>query len=191
VKRGYIPLDDVCNLLIDPQNPMRYIGGRIIGNIRRGAFEDNFLRYIQGKPYIPKRFDSLRFSRVTRLFEAYSRGYLLDCIKDIRVEMNRLDLQKVYHEICSLFGIQATDTVENMFYYKHFRKPFPELGDFEGLPISDLLEIHRKVLQFRRDRLFYKEKVDRKSNKFENGLSLLDFLEKSKRHGVVAIEIKR
>lgn len=116
MKRGQLPLDDLCNLLIDPKNPFRFIGGRIIGNIRRGAFEDIFLHFIQGKPLNKIKFDAEGLKYFTRLFEAFSRGYLIDKIKDIRLEMNKLDLNKVYAEIASLLGIEALDIIESSFY---------------------------------------------------------------------------
>jgi len=64
------------------------------------------------------------------------------------------------------------------------------VGRFEHLPISELLTLYDRLTQVKRDLEFYKFNVDRKP-KLDNPLKLISFLERSKKAGIISIEIKR
>jgi hypothetical protein len=104
---------------------------------------------------------------------------------------NKDYLKKVVGECAKEWGPPIpTEFIESLFYYKDYRVQ-PKIGKaFDYLPVDELLVMYDDFMQMKRDFEFYKFNVDRKP-KLENALKLLDFLERSKKAGIISIEIKR
>jgi len=135
-------LEVLCDYLIDLKNPFRFIGGRIIGNLKPGPLEDVILRFVKGLPIqVPKI--SSKVDWYSRLFEAFSRGYLTDRIVELVYEMTQRSwLNDNIVATCNCFDPPAPiELVEQLFYWGHHRV-VTRPGRFEHLPISELLVMY-------------------------------------------------
>jgi len=81
VNKGLISFKTFSDFLVDPKNPIRFIGGRIIANVRIG-FLEQFVSQIRTKVLIPK-LDQEGLGRLFQLNQAAARGYLEDRIVDL------------------------------------------------------------------------------------------------------------
>jgi len=191
VKQGKMPFQVLCDYLIDPKNPFRFIGGRIIGNIKAGPLEDVILRWTKDLPIQVPHIDQPKIAWYSRLFDSYARGYLTDRIAELLLEMSRKGyLDKVKQECGSVFGPPIPgDILDILFYWERYRVT-PKIGKaFDILPIEDLLVMYDEYMQMKRDFEFYKLNTSHKP-KLDNGLKLLSFLERSKKVGIISIPLR-
>jgi len=74
VNRGILGFNTLANFLVDPKNPLRFIGGRIIANVRTGVLEDFMIKYSKGQPLTMPKIDFESLGRLLQLNEAAARG---------------------------------------------------------------------------------------------------------------------
>lgn len=191
VNRGLLKFQDLYNFLVDPKNPLRRFGGRIIEHARIGVLENWVVQYWGGKPLTVPKVRSQALGRLFWLNQAASRGYLEDETMKIFFKLESMDKDLSFaQELCDLFrkgnihypGFTKEDFME-LFPTRKYRRPAMDSWSFE-----ELMDYHDHLSNALRDRLFFKQKVDRRLVQ-EDSLKTLRFIEKSKRMGTLSFEM--
>lgn len=87
MNRGVLTFNQLADFLVDPKAPLRFIGGRVIANVRTGVLEQFMIKYSRGLPLPIPKIDYESLGRLLRLNQAAARGYLEDRIVDLHGEL--------------------------------------------------------------------------------------------------------
>jgi hypothetical protein len=193
VNRGLISFKTVADLLVDPENPLRYIGGRIIANVRVGVLENWLNYYVLGKPLVEPKLDIQALGRLMALNQAAARGYLEDRIVDQYKIVERV--RKSYlTEIQNFFGsyerngLLPQDLFTTLFYPGLKFIKSVQLVDLNTLSFEDLVDRIDHLDQIIRDYTFYRAPVERKEV-LDDSFKLLRIIMKSRRRGSLSFLI--
>lgn len=194
VNRGVLPLQYVSDFLVDPKNPIRYFGGRIIANLRTSAMEDLVVKYCRGKTLTMPRLDPA-MQKYFRLNQAFLRGYLEDRIVDLTLSCHKnvktcvRELQLVIGK--DSLGFMVPEFILQGLFFPGVRYIDPvKLVDLNTLDLNGLLDRISKLEQLQRDFQFYRLSVKRK-DMIDDSFRLLRLLMKSKRGGSASFEVER
>jgi hypothetical protein len=194
VNKGVLPLTYVSDFLVDPRNPLRYFGGRIIANLRVSAMEDLVVKYCRGKTLTMPRLDPA-MQKYFRLNQAFLRGYLEDRIVDLTNSCH-ISVKNCVRELRLViggdtFGCMVPEYILQGLFFPGTRYLDPvKLVDLNTLDINGLLDRISRLEQLNRDLRFYTLTVKRK-DMIDDSFKLLRLLMKSKRGGSASFEVER
>lgn len=196
VNRGLLSFQTVSEFLVDPKNPLRMVGGRIIANVRLGVLRQWLIQYWGGKPLTKPIIRRQALGRLLALNQAAARGYLEDRIVDQYREIELClkshldDFSDILHK-GQVHPVQIPkDFLRTLFFPGlKFLQPV-KLVDLNTLSFEELVERVDKLDQLKREFLFYKLPVNRKLV-LEDSFKLLRLIEKSKRKGSLSFELLR
>jgi hypothetical protein len=194
VNRGVLSLQFVSDFLVDPKNPIRYFGGRIIANLRTSAMEDLVVKYSRGKSLTIPRLDP-SMQKYFRLNQAFLRGYLEDRIVDLTNSCH-LSVKNCVRELREVIGkdtlgCMVPEYILQGLFFPGTRYLDPvKLVDLNLLDLNGLLDRISRLEQLQRDLQFYKLSVKRK-DMIDDSFKLLRLLMKSKRGGSASFEVER
>ena len=195
VNRGLLQFNDVADLLVDPKEPLRRFGGRIIANVRLGVLRNWLIQYWSGKPLSKPVIRTQALGRLLALNHAAARGYLEDYIvdryRDIERNLNKhLDEMAAIVQEGNVHGMIPKEVLQDLFFPGSRFWDSVKLIDLNTLSFEDLVERADRLDQLIRELTFYKHPVKRKLM-LEDSFKLLRLIEKSKRKGSLSFEILR
>jgi hypothetical protein len=193
VNRGKFSFKTFADFLVDPKNPIRFIGGRIIANVRIG-FLEQFVANIRKKILIP-HLDNKRLGRLFQLNHAAARGYLEDRIVDL---YNVIELRRSKHlKDCQNYvgvgpsGFMVPELILQSLFYPGSKYLDPvRLIDLDTLSFEELVERVDKLEAIVRDFDFYKFSPKRKLV-MDDSFKLLRIIMKSRKHGSLSFELNK
>jgi hypothetical protein len=192
VNKGLISFETFSNFLVDPKNPIRFIGGRIIANVRIGYLESMVANIRKG--VVLPRLDFKQLGRLFVLNQGAARGYIEDEIVSM---YNKIEyIQKNYiKELQNLLRnpqghLIPEYVLESLFYPgERFLKPV-KLIDLDTLSFEELVERLDKLNSIYRDFIFYKIPVSQKLV-MDDSFKLLRLIMKARKRGSISIETTR
>lgn len=190
VNRGVMSFKEVADILVDPKNPLRFIGGRIIANVRVGLLESIMIAYSKSRDLPKAKIDYQGLGRLLQLNQAAARGYLEDRIVDLYKLLHKT--QKSYLKECNqVIGDLVPEFVISSLFYPGVKYLTPvKLVDLNTLSFEELVERVDKLEQLHREFTFYKASVTRKLV-LEDSFKLLKLIMKSRRHGSLSFETSK
>lgn len=196
MNRGILTFNQLADFLVNPKNPLSFIGGRIIANVRTGVLEKFIVQYSKGLPLPIPKIDYQGLGRLLRLNQAAARGYLEDRIVDQHTELQLLlkthvKLLKESFDPDNAIGLLIPDVLIKSLFYPglKFIKPVP-LVDLNTLSFEELVERVDKLDQIIREFTFFRTPVTRKLV-LEDSFKLLRLIMKSRKKGSLSFEITR
>jgi len=193
VNRGLIPFQTLADFLVDPKNPLRRVGGRIIANVRVGVLEHWVCQYWAGRPLSKPLINVLALGRLLALNQAAARGYIEDEIvsryRDIELRLkDHLKDMAAIVEVGNVHGMIPIDVLADLFFPGVRYRNSVKLVDLNSLSFEELVDRLDRLDGLIRDLTFYKQPVKRKLV-LEDSLKLVRLIEKSKRRGSLSFEI--
>jgi len=189
-------LNQLADFLVDPKNPLRFIGGRVIANVRVGVLEQFMIKYSKGQTLPIPKIDYESLGRLLRLNQAAARGYMEDRIVDLYKKIEVIlpsyleDFQKSFDPTNGVGMLIPKSTVLSLFYPGlRFRKSV-KLIDLNTLSFEELVDRVDNLEQLVRDFHFYKGTVSRKLI-LEDSFKILRIIMKSRRKGSLSFELTR
>lgn len=192
---GKLSFQLMSDFLVDPKNPIRFIGGRIIANVRAGVLERWIAEEHKGLPLTTPRIDRQALGRLLMLNQAAARGYLedrcVDLYKEIQIVLgthvkecaNLVDQGNVHGGISEYF-------IKSLFFPGiRLLKPVT-LVDLNTLSFEELVARVDRLEQILREFTFYKYRVNRRLE-LDDSFKLLRLIMKARRKGSLSFEVPR
>lgn len=195
MNRGVVSFKTLADFLVDPKNPLRFIGGRIIANVRTGFLEQVMIKYSRGLPLPVPKINVQLLGPLLRLNQAAARGFLEDRIVDLYTEIQTC-LGSYVSGCQSALGKDSLgdlipESVITALFYPGLKYLQPvKLVDLDTLSFEDLVARIDKLEQLVRDFKFYSISVPRRLV-LEDSFKLLRIIMKSRRKGSLSFEITR
>jgi len=194
VNRGVLTFKQVADFLVDPKNPLRFIGGRIIANVRVGVLEQFVVKYSRNSSLPKPKIDYQGLGRLLQLNQAAARGYIEDKIVDQWYKIE--SILKTYikdFQICfdsnNSIGLRIPESVIQSLFYPGLKYIKPaKLIDLNNLSFEELIDRVDHLEQIIREFEFYKLPVKRKLV-LEDSFKLLRLISKSRRKGSLSFEL--
>lgn len=195
VNRGVLSFQLLSDFLVDPKNPIRFIGGRIIANVRTGVLENWIVQYSKGFDLTIPRIDYQALGRLLRLNQAAARGYLEDQIVDLYkkvgpvTDSTLMELKRSFDPSENAIGrFIPNETVLSLFYPGSRYRDSVRLVDLDTLSFEELADRVDRLQQIQRDINFFKMPVKR-ALVLEDSFKLLRLIMKSRRKGSISMPV--